>query len=275
MSTESRFYDERYYLASYCEKERQCILEMKKYWEGRREIDKETYSSLISDYNSYIKLCKKLVDDIVLTEDELIKINTIRFLIMKGIFSHTNKFKRKRGIENIVYTKSGINVIDGVGACRHISEFITDIMPKTSVLTCLYQQKEQFDEEANLAINLIYYNGIPYGFDGNNNGTLYKFTGSLSLSTLNYSQDMYYKPYVEIILYDKIFEEIEEFLKSNKIENIKDVKTITHLKELLLKYKAYMNISRSSELISDFKSDTRIQVEDIKEQIKEIKRVKK
>lgn len=266
-----RYYDERYYLSSYCDKERDYIIELKDYWEEKKENDKKKYSSLINDYILYLKACSKLVDDIVLTKDSLIKLNVIRHLIMRGIFSHTDKFIRQSGTKNIVYTEDGINVIDGIGCCRHVSGFISDIAPENRVLTCLYQSKDQFDY-ANHAVNLVEYNGIPYAYDGNNTGKLYRFTGSLSLSTLNYSEDMYYKPYAEIILYQKTFEEIEEFLERNEA---KDIKTITHLKELLLKYKAYMNISRSSEMIRDFSSDTRCQVECIKEQIKEIKRVKK
>lgn len=263
-----RYYDERYYLASYCKKERDYIIELKDYWEEAKGNDKKMYSSLISDYNLYLKACSKLVDDIVLTKDSLIKINVIRHLIMRGIFSHTDKFIRQSGIENIVYTEDGINVIDGIGCCRHVSGFISDIVPENTVLTCSYQQKEQFDDEANHVVNLVEYNGIPYAYDGYNNGKLYRFTGSLSLSTLDYSYDMYYKPYAEIILYNKTFEEIEVFLERNEA---KDIKTITYLKELLLRYKAYLNISRNTEMISDFKSDTRHQVEGIKEQIKEIR----
>lgn len=266
------YFNERYYLDKKCIKERDYILKMKDYFEEEREKDIINYSSLIRDYNLYLNSCEKLVNEIVATNDILIKMNVIRFLIMKGVFSHTDKFIRERDVENIIFTKSGINIIDGTGCCKHISEFISDVNSLASVLTTLYQSEEQYDDYANHAVNLIEYKGLPYVFDGNNNGTLYKFESPLILKSLNHLKCMYYKPYAEIVIYRKTFDEIEEFLEKNKSL---DNKYITYLKELLLKYKAYLSVISSTSLISDFKSDTGIEVRNIKEQIDEIKERRK
>lgn len=263
-----RYFDERYYLSDYFKNERNFLLELKSSWDEICKFEEREYSNLINDYYKYLKCVLKLLNEITLNKDELTKINILRFLIMNGVFSNTNKFIIDTKAGNILLSKSGIGVVEGIGCCRHISEFISDVMPECRVLTCLEQTKNQFESQANHVINLVNYNGVSYGFDALNKGNLFRFISSLNMKDIKCVNSLYYKPYVEITHYKRTFEEIEEFLESNKA---KDIETITCLKELLIKFKAYMAVVNSNELIKDFRSDNKEEIKLIKEQIKEIR----
>ena len=61
--------------------------------------------------------------------------------------------------------------------------------------------------------------------------------------TINHNDCMYYKPYGEIVLYRRTFEEIEKFLDNN---DVKDKKTIPYLRTQLIRFKAYLNMEKDS-----------------------------
>lgn len=267
----SSAYDERIYLDETNVYEREFLLTEQRFWNIRRVYDEILYSSLIKDYESYIKIASKLVDEITPNNDELSRISTIMYLIRDGIFSYTNSFKDKTPCIDIVKTKTGINILEGMGCCRHFASFINDIMPESISLTCVSEEENPFKTEANHVINKITYNGKIYGFDAFN-GVLFDFINEFEMMSIDrvYNETLYYKPYAEILFYKRSFEEIKTFLEEIK-KSGKNSISAWDISEIALDVS--LNIMLNKKMISDFKNDTRLQMAEIEKQIKEIRNV--
>jgi len=89
---------------------------------------------------------------------------------------------------------------------------------------------------------------------------------------LDESIDIYfnYKPYAEIIYYKRSLEEIRDFLKQCKENNGQPI-SVKEERAIELLANLFLDMNTSKNIISDFKSDTRGQLDAINEQIKEIK----
>lgn len=263
-----RYYDERYYLDESNKLERIYILYVQEAWNYIYEKEANNYSSLINSYNLYIELVKKLIDEITPSKDDLSKIHTIMNLLIDGIFSYSDKFVF--GHVNILYSKPGTNILYGKGVCRHVSGFISDVMPQSRILTCLGKVNTPYEREANHAINLVDYDGKKYGFDAYNGGILYNFINEFEMKPVNADVNdcLNYKPYAEIMFFKRSFEEIREFLEQIK-ENGNS--TISHEQLSDIALSSQLSIASNMDIIEDFLSDSRNQVRSIKEKIKEIK----
>ena len=261
-------YDERVYLKDVNIYERNFLLNEQNFWNIRRVYDGILYSNLIKDYEDYIKIASKLVNEITPNNDDLSKINTIMYLIRDGIFSYTNSFIDKSPCVDIIRSKTGINILEGSGCCRHFASFINDIMPESTHLTCVGEVTDPLESEANHVINKINYNGKIYGFDAFN-GVLFDFINKFEMLEIG-EDDMrlYYKPYAEVMFYKRSFEEIKNFLEQIRESGKKSI-TAFELKEI--EFSVARSIYCNKGLIQDFKSDTRVQLESINEQIKEIR----
>jgi len=267
---ESRAYDERYYLDESNVYEREFLLTEQRFWNIRETYDSILYSSLIKDYESYIKIASKLVDEITPNKDDLSRISTIMHLIRKGIFSYSGSFKDTIPSTDVIKSRMGINVLEGSGCCRHFAGFISDIMPESSLLTCVGEVKNPFLSEANHVINKIIYNGKIYGFDAFNDGIIFDFLDEFEMMSIDrvYSETLYYKPYAEILFYKRTFEEIKTLLEQIKKSDKKSISAL-EVSEIVLDVS--LNIMKNKEMINDFKSDTKLQMENIEGQIKEIR----
>ena len=268
---ELRYYDERYYLDENRKEEIEYLLEAQKIWECGIEEEKKAYVSLISDYNSYIKIVSKLINELDYGKDNLSKLSIITKLLHDGTFSYGQVFTRESNASTILNSYLGLNIIDGSGCCRHISEFIWDVIPESRVLTCVTECKNPLKEEADHMINLAEYNGVFYGFDAFNGGKLLKFEDEFKMIPVNdeIKTFFYYKPYAEVMFYKRSLESIREFLK-----HCKENKGLLSKDEELFTYfltEKSLETNTSKEMINDFKSDTRLQLDNIEEQIKEIK----
>ena len=266
-----RYYDERYYLDENRKREINYLLESQKIWEDEMKLEKQNYITLISDYDSYIKIVSKLINELDYNKDDLSKLSIITKLIYDGIFSYGQVFTRGSDASTILNCKLGLNIIDGLGLCRHISEFIWDVIPSSGILTCVTKCRNPLRKEANHMINLVKYNGAFYGFDAYNGGKILKFEDKFKMVPVDYTIKTHfnYKPYAEVMFYKRSLEEIREFLiqcRENKgLISRNDEFFIELLTNSCLEEKA------SKEMINDFKRDTRLQLDNIEEQIKEIK----
>jgi len=269
----NRMYDERYYLDESNVYEREFLLTEQRFWNIRGIYDGILYESLIKEYYSYINIVRKLVDEIVPNKDELTKMNIIMHLIRNGVFSHINTFHDKVPCEDIIKSKLGLNILDGYGCCRHFSSFINDIMPKSTPLTCVGEVDNPFFSEANHVINKVEYGGEIYGFDAFNNA-LFEYISEFEMKQIHEEEDMilYYKPYAEVMFYKRSFEEIKNFLEQIKESGKKSI-TAQEAKEIA--FSSALSIYCNKEYISDFKRDTRVQLDSIKDQINEIRMSKK
>jgi len=267
-----RYYDERYYLDENRKREISYLLESQKIWEDEMELEKQNYRTLISDYDSYIKIISKLVNELNCCKDNLSKLNIITKLMYNGIFSYENTFFKELDASSILQCKLGLNIVDGYGCCRHTAEFIQDVIPESKTLTCVTKCKKPFRKEANHMVNLAEYNGLVYAYDAYNGGALLKFDEDFRMIPLDETIKTYfsYKPYAEIIYYKRSLKEIRDFLELCKESRnsiiTKDDENFLHALTCLS-----LDTKESKDMINDFKSDTRVQKDNIKEQIKEIK----
>lgn len=273
-----KYYDERYYLTMIGIFERRML----KLWKEKvnEEKSKEIiqYSSLIDEYNLYIKLASKLVEELSLKDNSISMALIISTLIESGTFSYGSF--TKDSCEDILTLKLGLNILNGTGCCRNVSCFINDIFgvlnKKCDVLTVVVleenNQKQALTSKANHMINLIYYDSTPYGFDMMSNmGSLYYFKNSFELLPvdLNGETYMYYKPYIEMVYQNRRFEYIKE-----KLRHLKEIGKLNitqeEFKEIITETdeKLCSNIS----LVKDFLFDTNERMESINEKIKGMKR---
>lgn len=267
---ENRVYDERYYLDENNTHERDFLLNEQKFWNIREIYNNILFSSLIKDFDSYMIFVRSLVDEISPNMDELSKINTIMYLLTNGIFSYDGKLKSITPIKDIICSKLSLNIIEGNGCCRHFASFINEIMPTSTKLTCVGEVDNPFSREANHVINKIIYDGNIYGFDAYNDGVLFDFVSDFEMNAIDMEFDdvLYYKPYAEVMFYKRSFEEVKFFLEQIKNNGINKI-TREEAKEISLN--ALVNIRSNKDLISDFRSDTKVLLESINEQIKEIR----
>ena len=265
-----RYYDERCYLDVSNELERIYLLHAQEEWNYMYDKEANHYSQLINSYNLYIELVKKLIDEITPSKDDLSKIHTIMNLLMEGIFSYSDKFEISSGRIDILHSKDGINILYGKGSCRHVSSFISDVMPQSRILTCVGEVNMPYESEANHTINLIDYDGKKYGFDAINGGILYNFTNEFEMVPIDKetTPHLYYKPYCEIMFFRRSFVEIKELLEQIK-KNGNSAISHEQLSDIALS--SYLSIASNMDIIEDFLSDSRSQVRGIKEKIKEMK----
>lgn len=274
---EIKYYDESYYLSSFGEDERK-ILE---YWKEKNKSDNEielsNYSSLISLYDSYIKLVGKLINEISL-DNSISKGLMISVLVQAGAFSY-DEFECGN-VEDVLNSRLGLNVIDGIGCCRNVSSFMTDVFnannefcENLAVISLNEKDKRKAtSEQANHMINLIKYNGILYGFDPLNNfGSLYYFFNSLELLPIEPKKQsfMYYKPYIDYVYKYLTFDDIKRRLLLFK-ESSKSKITEKEFKEIVKE--TDLKLTREIHLVEDFIKDTNNEVTEIKEKIKEVRR---
>lgn len=265
-----RYYDERCYLSENNDLERKYILNEQEAWNCMYEIETNNYSPLINSYNLYIELVKKLIDEVTPSKDDLSKIHIIMNLLMDGIFSYSDKFELTSGHIDILYSNTGINILYGKGSCRHVSGFISDIMPGSRILTCVGEKDNPYESEGNHTINLIDYNGKKYGFDAINGGILYNFISEFEMVPIDkeIKPHLNYKPYGEIMFFRRSFEEIKELLEQIK-KNGNSTISYEQLSDIALS--SQLSIASNMDIIEDFLSDSRSQVRSIKEKIKEMK----
>ena len=265
-----RYYDERYYLDVSNELERIYLLHAQEEWNYMYEKEANNYSQLINSYNLYIELVKKLIDEITPSKNDLSKIHTIMNLLMEGIFSYSDKFEIASGHIDILHSNDGINILYGKGSCRHVSSFISDVMPQSRILTCVGEVNMPYESEANHTINLIDYDGKKYGFDAINGGILYNFINEFEMVPIDKETKphLYYKPYCEIMFFRRSFVEIKELLEQIK-KNGSCTISFQELSDIALS--SQLSIASNMDIIEDFLSDSRSQVRGIKEKIKEIK----
>lgn len=274
---EIKYYDERYYLSKFGITEKKLL----EYWKNKNKSDNELEmqknEELISSYDSYIKLVSKLINEVSL-DNSISKGLIISVLIQAGAFSYDD-FKCDNS-DDILNSRLGLNIINGVGCCRNVTNFMTDIFKANNefcenltVITLNKKDKRKaIREMANHMINLINYEGVLYGFDALYNfGSLYYFINSFELLPVETSLKsyMYYKPYIDLVYKDWSFEELREKLLlfnenvGNKIseKEFKDIVTETDIK-----------LSSNITLVEDFIKDTNVEIKQIKEKIKIIKK---
>lgn len=236
-------------------------------------FENNKYAFLINLYKKYISKVSDLVHELEIKNNQISTIQIISHLLLNGVFSYNGIFEKGRGIKDILITRNGLNVIDGIGCCRNVSAFIKDITGIEEfpcVISYISEKHLARDREVNHTINLIYYKGIPYGFDAYNNGNLYKMISEFEMVPFNENLKFYayYKPYYDMIYNGKSLLDVKQSLEYykqvcgnhiSKDEFEEIVKLTNH------------RIDNGEFIIKDFISDTRNLIFELKEQIEEVK----
>lgn len=274
---EIKYYDERYYLSRFGVSERKLL----EYWKEKNKSDNEVemakYSSLISDYDSYILLVSKLINEISL-DNSVSKGLIISVLVQAGAFSYDQyKYSNK---EDILNSRLGLNVLKGECCCRNVSSFMTNIFKvnnefceNLAVISLDKKDKRKAVREmANHMINLISYDGVLYGFDSLSGfGSLYYFINSFELLPIESSKNayMHYKPYIDYVYNNLTFEDIKQKLLAFK-ENGKTRISEKEFNDLVVE--TDIKLSSNISLVEDFMKDTNREITHIKEKIKAMKK---
>ena len=234
------------------------------------------YAYLISLYNKYISIIFDLVHELEIKDNQISTIQIITTLLLNGVFSYNGVFEKKSGIKDILISRNGLNVIDGIGCCRNVSAFIKDIMDIDEfpcVISYISDKHLATEREVNHTINLIYYKGVSYGFDAYNNGNLYKMISEFEMvpfdDKLKYYA--YYKPYYDMIYNGKSLLDIRKSLEYYKQVCGKHISKDEF--EEILKL-TNLRIKDGEFLIRAFRSDTKKLICELKEEIEEVKKGK-
>lgn len=241
------------------------------------KLENNKYASLINLYNTYISKISNLVSELEIKDNQISTIQVITKLLFNGVFSYDEIFKTDSGIKDILVSRNGINVIDGTCCCRNVTDFVKDIMgidEYPCVISHISDKHLAKEKEVNHTMNLVYYKGIPYGFDVCNNGNLYKMISEFEMIPFDDKKRYYthYKPYYDMIYNGKSLSDIKTTLEyykqvcGNYISK-EEYEEIIELASIRLK-------SRKS-LIYDFKNDTKDLMFELKSQIEEVKGMRK
>ena len=130
------------------------------------------------------------------------------------------------------------------------------------------------EKEVNHTMNLVYYKGIPYGFDVCNNGNLYKMISEFEMIPFDDKKRYYtlYKPYYDMIYNGKSLSDIKTSLEYYKQvcgnyiskEEYEEIIRLTGIR-----------IKSGKSLIYDFRNDTKDLLFELKSQIEEVKGMRK
>lgn len=279
MKKELKYYNENDYILerrngpSYSERKelQDNLLIQRSRYHAKMVMYQTKYADLLNDYNYLISLTQKLIEELNLCHDSIDYSNLFNYLLVNHYFSidkFTSEFQ-----ENLFEFefKYALNVILGQGVCRHTSDLYTDIMNKffqTSPFVCVESSAKKFgknhNKRANHVINLIPYKDIIFGYDSFNN-YFYHFINKEQMEIADYYASSYltYKPYHEIIYYNKSFYDINE--------NYKLFKKNAHLDNSIIynidtkQEKIFSLLNDKISLLNDYKLETH----SIKEKIKE------
>lgn len=191
------------------------------------ENNKIIYNENIEYYNSFIKLVSKLIINIGIKDNSISYSRIFTNLLYDGYLSKKATFIPTTESKYFFDIKGylGIDIINGIGCCRHIASFYQDVFKNldingkalccfnTSTIKnkCKYQP---FISRANHVVNLLEYNGLYYIYDSINN-CYYYFSDFISMHPYIINDNkpilnspLYYKPYMDMIIFSSSYKEI-------------------------------------------------------------------
>ena len=207
----SFFTDKEYIAALTKERER---------WRAKCEEEKIRYKGALELYDGFISKTVEFLTYLGWSSSlELCDMSA--YLIYNGYLSIGRK-KENKPIGEEIRHRLGTAIVCGGGVCRNNAGAVEDIfkcakLPGDIIWNCIYYSGLDYFSGGDHAINLIYYNDVPYGFDTYNGGIL-RFTSNFFLTSLNPKdkQRLLYKPYAEYIYGDRDYDKIIEKLKALK-----------------------------------------------------------
>ena len=140
--------------------------------------NKTIYKENIKQYEKFIETVAKIVNELALPNNQISYTIIIARLIHEGWISRDLSFKvgkDKKVLDILGYL--GIDVVNGYGCCRHISNICALLLKNLNVdsdyFYCYSDEKnislkEGIQKDANHVINLFTYENLYYGYDALN-----------------------------------------------------------------------------------------------------------
>lgn len=197
--------------------------------EYRKEVEqnKIIYSDNIEQYNNFTKLVAYLISNMGEKNNSIIYSRIFSKLLYDGYFSDDSYFVVTDQKEYLLDIKGflGIDIINGVGCCRHISSFYQDVFGNIDMngnaLCCFepditepYTHSDKLiTGRTNHVVNLLKYNGLYYVYDPMRK-SFYYFQDFIEMRPYlvdekNYlNPPLYYRPYKEMIVFDSSYGDI-------------------------------------------------------------------
>ncbi len=234
-------------------------------WDGER--GKKFFAETINEYNKLINLIARFVKELNLDNNAIILSLILRKLIFDGYFSKDNKFDAiKKEMFYDVNFFEGMDIIAGMGCCRHFAGFHSDIFKKLEIFnyifTCYFDDgnctlDEAFLNSCNHAANLIKYDDVIYCYDYYSNVILKSIDG-FTMSEISNKKDKFkyfFKPSASVMTsdnsYDMVLDMIKELEENSKKEAISYNDYLEFIKEAAKIF--YGNI----ELFGDLKTEAK------------------
>lgn len=211
-------------------------------------------SELFKDYYRFVKKCSKVVKEVSIKNNPLSYGFAMSALLADGYFSDSDIFRYDDKDDDDL-CKSGLCVLTGSGCCRHVADFLSDIyyeLEINSILFSCVRCKKPVNNDllgkGNHLANLIYYDGIPYVYDGLDY-SIFKFIDTKNAKVMNNKFNRRYisfRPRYLAMFYGVSEEVINQLISDfydascrngiskNELREI-EFETITHIKEDTIK----------------------------------------
>ena len=246
--------------------------------EYRKEVNqnKIIYNDNIEQYNNFTKLVAELINDIGEKNNSISYSRIFSKLLYDGYLSDSSHFIVTDQKEYLLDIKGflGIDIINGVGCCRHISSFYQDVFDclnmSGNALCCfepnITDTSSNLDisitGRANHVINLLKYNGLYYVYDPMRK-SFYYFKDFIEMRPYLINEEnclnppLYYRPYKEMIVfsssYDDIVTNIITFI--NNCRNSANYVTSKEISEIVAE--ADNIYKKSNNMLNEFKKEAK------------------
>lgn len=244
----------------------QCIMSFSKIYKDDMNYCTEYHIDKISEYKQFMDLTSQVVKDISIPNNSFSSSKIIMELIHKGYLSKDNKFingtdKTYPYIDIVPHT--GIDVIEGIGACRHTSGILKAIFEKLNIYNqaflCYLSDSfisisDAYKKKANHEINIIEHDGVLYGCDTINQEFLY-FVVSQTMKYYQSDEFLYYKPSADVLINNLSYQEVITKLDQYKEAYHRKRLSKGELDEIIDETIDRMNQKKS--ILQDFKKEAK------------------
>lgn len=224
------------------------------------EENRQLYFDYIRYYEEFILLTARLVQELSLPNNSISSSKVIFKLIYDGYLSRDSNFHfiMEQSHPNIIGLM-GINVINGAGCCRHVSDIHKKIFDNLNLFDIelpgvkdkLISLNGAFHVLPNHIINLIKFNNKYYLHDLSEE-TIGYFENSFTLKSYqeNLNYRFYYKPTINMLLQNLSQEEVISKIIEFQEDSHKLPISPKELNEILAETENRFN--QSTSLLSDF-----------------------
>lgn len=260
-------YDEDIIVEKIGFKEKNYLISLfKQSFQNSKNKEHEQNNLLIDEYNLFLGKIIELIDFLNVDQSELERAFIIEYLLYKGYLSF-NHYQKKEVY--ILPYHSGINIINGLGVCRHIANFYQDLnlYKHHQLLAGLLTNGEPktIHQNTNHLINLVYYHDTIYGFDLVNK-TLWSFiNGSQLIDIQRKNIFLTYRSFNDLVRTNLSVEDIKRQLIL--YEESAKKKQLTKEEYRKIKCLIYEKLNERKRILDSFDKDNKNLKKDISNKV--------